>query len=83
MQRTVTEEVTLMLTAFKQSGKYYTHYDITCRAKKLYPEKDENYTLYMPDVVDAIRENMINGKLPAEFTYYVTHDHGYPCLVHP
>jgi hypothetical protein len=75
-------EVTVTITSFKQSGKYYTSDEITCSARNV--SDDPNVQcLYMSDIVDTVKDLILTGNLPSEFIYHVTHDDGYPCLIFP
>jgi hypothetical protein len=76
-------ELTIPITAFKTSGKYYSDYKVTCLVDKCYVEDGVHFSLYMYDVMDAIKRDMRSGKLPSDFIYHVDHDDGWPCLVFP
>lgn len=68
---------------FKPSGKFYTEGEFDLEVTVL-----AGGTVYMQDVVDHLRAQQEASRLPGlasgkEFTIYVTHEDGFPCLIPP
>jgi hypothetical protein len=65
---------TLPLTAFKDTGKYYSEYPLEV-------EVGSGLSIDMYRIFDQVSIAMDDGRLPKNFIYYVNHELGWPGLV--